>query len=53
MKQETYERIFSAVSDAEQTVKDLAFRLSDLSQDLTMLREELEQLVDEDRYHRG
>lgn len=51
MNQNNYERLYSAVTDAEQTIKDVAFRLSDLAEDLAMLREELEGLTDQERYY--
>lgn len=53
MKQTTLERLYACVTDYEQTVKDLSFKLSDLAQDTSLLREELEQMIDEERYSNG
>jgi len=46
----TLERLFSCLSDYERTTADLAYRLSDLAQDIRMVREEMEQLIDQERY---
>jgi hypothetical protein len=46
----TLERLFSCLSDYERTTSDLAFKLSDLAQDISFVKEELEQLIDQERY---
>lgn len=51
MKPTMLERLFSCLTDYEQTTKDLAFKLSDLAQDISVVREEMEQLIDEERYY--
>jgi hypothetical protein len=50
MKPTTLERLYSCLTDYEQTSRDLAFKLSDLAQDISLVKEELEQLVDQERY---
>jgi prefoldin subunit 5 len=49
-KPSTLERLFSCLADYERTTADLAYRLSDLTQDIRMVREEMEQLIDQERY---
>lgn len=47
------ERLYAIVKHYEQDLIDISERASFIAQDMARLKEELAQLVDEERYHRG
>jgi hypothetical protein len=46
-------KLYEVVRHCEVTIRDVAFKLSDLAQDLDYVREELEQKSDEERYYQN
>lgn len=53
MNPSTLERLYSHIVDYERTISDLAFRLGSVSQDISYLKNELQDLVDQERYYNG
>jgi len=45
------EKLYSALSDYQVTVQELACRLNDVAQDISLLLEDTEQKIDEERYN--
>jgi archaellum component FlaC len=45
------DKALGCLEDCERTIKDVAFKLSDLAEDIAMIREEIAQAIDEERYY--
>lgn len=50
-KRDLLERLYTCLSGYQQSVQDAAFNLGSTAQDMGYILEELEQLIDQERYH--